>query len=225
MEQVARSRGMAVDHALGCGLAANASDSVSDIQAAVALAHRSTTVVLFLWLCGNNRAGPDGTPGCVGGATVQETEGADRTSLELPAGQKSLLEQILAVGKRTVIVLVTGGALAVDTQGAAAVVYAPYGGQAGGSAIVDVLTGVTNPSGKSPVTWYPAEFINTRPSWQMDLRAGDGVTHMHYTGTPLYKFGTGLSYTSFAYSTTGHTAGWSAIFFITEIDPLSLSHH
>lgn len=202
---IARSRGMAVNHAFGCGLADNASDCASGIDAAVALARRSETVVLFLGLCGNNRAGPDGEPGCIGGITAQETEGADRTSLELPSGQRDLLQKVLATGKKTILVLVTGGALAIDARDAAAVVYAPYGGQSGGSAIVDVLTGVTNPSGKSPITWYPAEFIHTRPSWQMDLRAGDGVTHMHYTGTPLYRFGTGESYTTFTYATTGRT--------------------
>ena len=197
---LARARGLAVEHAQGCGLNSGAAENASAIGAAVALAARSSVVVLFLGLCGNNRAGPDGTPGCSGGAKASESEGVDRTSLELPGAQQELLARVLASGTPTIVVLVTGATLALDTAGAAAVVYAPYGGQAGGAALLDVLLGDANPSGKSPVTWYRADFVHSRQPWDMDLRTGDGVTHMHYTKTPLWKFGTGLSYTQFEYA-------------------------
>ena len=103
------------------------------------------------------------------------------------------------------VVLVTGGPLAVDVLAGshAAVVYAPYGGQSAGDAIVDVLFGRCSPEGKSPVTWYPSAFVKTRASWDMNLRSGDGVTHMYYRGKPLWAFGTGLSYTHFRYVRAG----------------------
>ena len=63
--------------------------------------------------------------------------------------------------------------------------------EVGGDAIADVLDGSYNPTAKLPYTIYPAAFNLTRPITDMSLRGGEGITHLHYTGKPLWKFGTG----------------------------------
>ena len=73
-------------------------------------------------------------------------------------------------------------------------------GESGGPAIIDVLDGTFNPVGKLPYTIYPAAFNLTRPITDMSLRGGEGITHLHYTGAALWKFGSGSSYTKFAVS-------------------------
>jgi beta-glucosidase len=76
-----------------------------------------------------------------------------------------------------------------------AIVEAWYPGQAGGSAIADVLFGDYNPAGRLPVTFYKS--VSDLPSFE-DY-AMKGRTYRYFTGTPLYPFGHGLSYTTFAY--------------------------
>ena len=63
-----------------------------------------------------------------------------------------------------------------------------------------MLDGSYSPTAKLPYTIYPAAFNLTRPITDMSLRGGQGITHLHYTGTPLWKFGYGESYTTFALS-------------------------
>jgi beta-glucosidase len=123
--------------------------------------------------------------------------GGDRTSIDLPASQQRLLEQVVAVGKPTVLVLLNGSALAVNwaQQNVPAIVEAWYPGQAGGSAIADVLFGDYNPGGRLPVTFYRS--VSDLPPFE-DYSM-KGRTYRYFTGTPLYPFGHGLSYTTFAY--------------------------
>lgn len=73
-------------------------------------------------------------------------------------------------------------------------------GESGGPAIIDVLDGTFNPVGKLPYTIYPAAFNLTRPITDMSLRGGEGITHLHYKGAALWKFGSGSSYSKFAVS-------------------------
>jgi beta-glucosidase len=124
--------------------------------------------------------------------------GGDRTSIDLPAPQQQLLEKVVAVGKPTVLVLLSGSALAVNwaQQNVPAIVEAWYPGQAGGSAIADVLFGDYNPAGRLPVTFYKS--VSDLPPFE-DY-ATKGRTYRFFTGTPLYPFGHGLSYTTFAYA-------------------------
>jgi beta-glucosidase len=124
--------------------------------------------------------------------------GGDRSDINLPAAQDELLKQIVATGKPTIVVLLNGSALAVNfaDEHANAVLEAWYPGEAGAQAIADTLLGRNNPSGRLPVTFYKAE---------SDLPAFDDYsmknrTYRYFTGTPLYGFGYGLSYTRFAYS-------------------------
>ena len=124
--------------------------------------------------------------------------GGDRTSIDLPAAQQRLLERVAAVGKPTVLVLLNGSAIAVNWAHAniPAIVEAWYPGQAGGSAIADVLFGDYNPAGRLPVTFYKS-VTDLPPFESYDMK---GRTYRFFTGEPLYPFGHGLSYTTFAYS-------------------------
>lgn len=123
--------------------------------------------------------------------------GGDRTSIDLPAPQQQMLEQVMAVGKPTVLVLLNGSALAVNwaQQHVPAIVEAWYPGQAAGRAIADVLFGDYNPGGRLPVTFYKS--VADLPPF--DDYAMKGRTYRFFTGTPLYPFGYGMSYTTFAY--------------------------
>ncbi|MFL6450099.1 MAG: glycoside hydrolase family 3 C-terminal domain-containing protein [Bryobacteraceae bacterium] len=124
--------------------------------------------------------------------------GGDRTDINLPAPQEKLLKAVLDTGKPTVVVLVNGSALAVKKakDRAAALLEAWYPGQEGGTAIANTLTGVNNPGGRLPVTFY--ESIDQLPPF--DDYSMKGRTYRYFTGTPLYPFGYGLSYSDFGYS-------------------------
>ena len=124
--------------------------------------------------------------------------GGDRTTLGLPAPQERLLQQVVALGKPTVLVLLNGSALAVNWAQAnvPAIVEAWYPGQAGGTAIADVLFGDYNPAGRLPVTFY-RDTTDLPPFADYAMR---GRTYRYFEGAPLYPFGHGLSYTTFTYA-------------------------
>ncbi len=129
---------------------------------------------------------------------VEGFAGGDRTDIQLPASQLQMLKDVAATGKPMVVVLLNGSALAVNwaQEHANAILEAWYPGEFGGKAIADTLTGKNNPAGRLPVTFYSS--INDIPAF--DDYAMKGRTYRYFTGTPLYRFGYGLSYTSFAYS-------------------------
>jgi beta-glucosidase len=123
--------------------------------------------------------------------------GGDRTSLELPKAQEDLLKAVHATGKPVVLVLFSGGGVAVNWADAhvGAIVQAWYPGEEGGAALADVLIGDYNPAGRLPVTFYKsAEQLPPFESYGMD-----GRTYRYFKGEPLYPFGHGLSYTRFEY--------------------------
>ncbi|MDE2278445.1 MAG: glycoside hydrolase family 3 C-terminal domain-containing protein, partial [Xanthomonadaceae bacterium] len=124
--------------------------------------------------------------------------GGDRTSLALPAAQRALLERAAASGKPLVVVLMSGGAVALDwaKQHADAILAAWYPGQAGGAAIAQALAGDINPGGRLPVTFYRS--VHDLPPFTS--YAMQGRTYRYFHGTPLYPFGYGLSYTRFTYA-------------------------
>ncbi|HZV39295.1 MAG TPA: glycoside hydrolase family 3 C-terminal domain-containing protein [Pseudoxanthomonas sp.] len=124
--------------------------------------------------------------------------GGDRTDIRLPETQRKLLEALHATGKPVVLVLTSGSALAVDwaKQNLPAILVAWYPGQRGGNAVADVLFGDANPAGRLPVTFYKAD--EKLPAF--DDYAMRGRTYRYFDGEPLFAFGHGLSYTSFAYS-------------------------
>jgi beta-glucosidase len=126
-------------------------------------------------------------------------EEMDRPDWSLPGAQGDLIQTVYAANPRTVVVLVTAGPLAVDwaQENVPAIFTAFYDGQEQGGAIADVLLGNSNPGGKLTTTWYTGD-ATLPPIGDYDLRKGR--TYLYYQGAPLYPFGYGLSYTSFAYS-------------------------
>ncbi|MGI4829416.1 MAG: glycoside hydrolase family 3 protein [Janthinobacterium lividum] len=148
----------------------------------------------------------------VGFNNSSETEGGDR-GFDLPLGQDELIAKLAAMGKKTVVVLNAGGSVNVmpwkDQVGA--ILQSWYPGEDGGRAVSELLFGEANPSGHLPISWekqladnpslpnyYPAP-----GSKDVDYKEGiyvgyRGYDHLHRE--PLYAFGYGLSYTTFAYS-------------------------
>jgi beta-glucosidase len=124
--------------------------------------------------------------------------GGDRTDIKLPMPQEELLRQIGALGKPTVLVLLNGSALAVNwaAEHVPAIVEVWYPGQAGGEAIADVLFGDYNPGGRLPITFYRS--MEDLPPFE-DYRMASGRTYRYFEGGPLFPFGHGLSYTTFAF--------------------------
>jgi beta-glucosidase len=125
-------------------------------------------------------------------------DGGDRTDLRLPATQQKLLEAVQATGKPVVLVLTGGSALALDwaKQHVSAILMAWYPGGQGGNAVADALFGKIDPAGRLPVTFYTG--VAQLPPF--DDYAMAGRTYRYFTGQPLFPFGYGLSYTTFAYS-------------------------
>jgi beta-glucosidase len=124
--------------------------------------------------------------------------GGDRTSLDLPQQEEELLKAVKQTGKPLIVVLMNGSALAVNwaKQNADAILDAWYSGEEGGTAIAETLAGVNNPAGRLPVTFYTG--VEQLPAFE-DYSMKDR-TYRYFTGTPLYPFGYGLSYSKFAYS-------------------------
>jgi beta-glucosidase len=132
------------------------------------------------------------------GIKIDGFEGGDRTNLNLPAVQEELMAAMIATGKPVVVVLLNGGPVSSlqAHENAAAVLLAGYPGVEGGSAVADVLFGDYNPAGRLPVTYYSS--VDQLPPFEEYDMANR--TYRYFTGTPLYPFGYGLSYTSFTYS-------------------------
>ena len=129
---------------------------------------------------------------------VEGFAGGDRTDIALPRSQEELLEQIHALGKPMVLVLLNGSAVAVNwaNENVPAIVEAWYPGEEGGTAIADVLFGDYNPGGRLPVTFYKSvDQLPPFTDYDMARR-----TYRFMTERPLYPFGHGLSYTRFEYA-------------------------
>ena len=128
---------------------------------------------------------------------IEGFQGGDRVQLDLPRVQEELLERVAALGKPVVLVLLNGSAVAVKwaRDHVPAIVEAWYPGQAGGTALADVLFGDYNPAGRLPVTFYQsADQLPPFTDYSMK-----GRTYRYFGGEPLFSFGYGLSYTTFAY--------------------------
>jgi len=124
--------------------------------------------------------------------------GGDRTSLNLPEEEEALLGALKGTGKPLVVVLMNGSALAVNwaDDHANAILEAWYPGEEGGTAIAQTLAGANNPAGRLPITFYKGvEQLPDFEDYSMKNR-----TYRYFTGTPLYPFGYGLSYSKFEFS-------------------------
>jgi beta-glucosidase len=91
-------------------------------------------------------------------------------------------------------------ALGWIADNAPAIVHITNSGQEIGTAIADVIFGDYNPAGRTTMTWYAAQEDLPADVFQYDIRAGKGLTYQYFTGTPLFAFGHGLSFTTFEYS-------------------------
>jgi beta-glucosidase len=143
-----------------------------------------------------------------------EGEGFDNPDLSLPWGQDAVIEAVADANPNTVVVLETGNPVAMPWRDKVrAIVQAWYPGQEGGRAIAEILAGAVNPSGRLPLT-FPADLAQTpRPElpglgepWgtpvTIDYHEGAEIGYRWFAqqgATPLYAFGHGLGYTTFAY--------------------------
>jgi beta-glucosidase len=131
---------------------------------------------------------------------IMEGEGYDRSHLDLPGDQEQLIKDVAATGTPTVVVLYNGSAVTmahwIDDVGA--VLEAWYPGEEGGNAIADVLFGSYSPGGRLPIT-FP-QYVGQVPLYYNHLPTGRGNDYCDMSGMPLFPFGHGLSYTTFAYS-------------------------
>ncbi len=141
-----------------------------------------------------------------------ESEGFDRT-YQLPFGQEELIQAVSAANPRTIVVLTSGGSVATSNWiGKVPVVLQTwYAGQQAGNALPKLLYGDVNPSGKLPISWEKK--IEDNPTYDnyyeqpgtKDVKYSEGIFigYRYYETSqvkPLFPFGFGLSYTSFAFS-------------------------
>ncbi len=149
---------------------------------------------------------------CAGFDPKTESEGFDRT-FRLPGGQDELIRQISAVNKNTIVVITAGGNVDMTQwiDRVPAILHAWYPGQEGGTALAQILFGDYSPSGKLPVSlerrwednpafhsYYPAKG-ESRVQYSEGVFLGYRYFDRSET-KPLFAFGHGLSYTTFAYS-------------------------
>ncbi|MFD8228229.1 glycoside hydrolase family 3 C-terminal domain-containing protein [Streptomyces massasporeus] len=137
----------------------------------------------------------------------RETE--DRTTLRLPGQQERLLRAARAANPATVLALVSAYPYAVDPAELPAVLWTAHGGQAAGTALARVLAGDVSPAGRLPQTWY-ADDADLPGLLDYDV-IGSRQTYLYFEGTPLFPFGHGLSYASFAYGDLTARVGDEAV--------------
>jgi beta-glucosidase len=129
---------------------------------------------------------------------VEEGEFRDRSKLSLPGHQDALVRAVSATGVPTVVVIVGGSAITMPwLDEVDAVLMAWYPGEQGGPAIADVLFGDASPSGRLPITFPQRE--GQLPLTYDHKPTGRGDDYLDGSGAPLFPFGHGLSYTTFAW--------------------------
>ena len=187
--------------ALGSGVKVTLA-SGSDVAGATALAQASDVAIVMV---GDN-----------------QSEGHD-TDLNFPVGQNALVEAIAAANQRTIVVIKSGGAILIPwLDKVPAVLEAWYPGEEDGNAVADVLLGRVNPSGRLPMTFpksiddLPAHTPEQYPGVDRVAHYSEGVLvgYRWYDAkniAPLYPFGYGLSYTTFAYSNLKFSAATLSI--------------
>ena len=177
---LAEPRGIEVRFARGCG---PLPDEADDLDAAVDAAKDADVIVL-----------------AVGDVIEQAGEFRDRADLSLSNRQEELFSRLHALGKPIVSVLISTKPLCVNrvAEQSAAFIAAFNGGMYGGQAVAEAIFGLVNPGGKLPIS-FPRHsgqvpvYYNSLPGWH-------GGKYVDLPETPLFAFGEGLSYTTFAYS-------------------------
>lgn len=177
----------------GCDLVNDSVESLAGkddrISEAVAIAERSDVVFLCLGL----NASLEGEEGDAGNSYA----GADRKEIGLPDSQIRLLKAVCETGVPVVLLVAAGSAVSLPYayENCAAILHVWYPGQMGGAAAANLLFGKSVPSGKLPVTFYRS--VDDLPPFE-DYSM-EGRTYRYMKSVPLYPFGYGLSYASFAY--------------------------
>lgn len=176
-----------VVYAKGCEVAGQSRQGFAE---AIAAANKAEVVVMCLGLAPS-------VEGEEGDAANSEAQG-DRIHIDLPGVQEELLKEVCALGKPVVLVLFGGSAVAVNwaAEHVPAILAVWYPGEEGGTAIADVLFGEYSPAGRLPVTFVKS--LDQLPPFDDYNMAGR--TYRYMKDEPLYPFGFGLSYTTFAYS-------------------------
>lgn len=164
------------------------------VQKAVDAAKKSDIAIIF---AGSNRD--------------YETEASDRRNLKLPFGQEELIQKVLAVNPKTIVVFVAGAPFEIEniSKKSQAVVWSWFNGSEGGNALADVILGKVNPSGKLPWT-MPKDIMDSPAHATKSFPGGKTVNYAEgiligyrwfdtKNVAPLYPFGYGLSYTTFAF--------------------------
>lgn len=140
-----------------------------------------------------------------------ETEASDRRTLKLPFGQEELIKKVQAVNPRTIVVMIAGAPFDINevSKNASTLVWSWFNGSEGGNALADVILGKVNPSGKLPWTMpknimdSPAHATKSFPGGKTVNYAEGILIGYRWFDTkdiaPLYPFGYGLSYTTFAF--------------------------
>lgn len=146
---------------------------------------------------------------CVGFSNENESEGSDR-SFEMPFNQNELIQKISAVNPNTIVILNGGGNVEMESwiNGVKGLLHAWYPGGEGALAVAEIIFGVTNPSGKLPVSFESK--LEDNPTFNsywdddndlnVDFKEGIFVGYRHYdnsTVKPRFPFGYGLSYSTF----------------------------
>lgn len=183
------SSGTEVLYARGCDISGSDTDGIAE---AVALAKRAAAAVVVV----------GGRSSLAKGCTSGEFN--DAASLGLTGVQQELVERIVATGTPTVVVLINGRPLALPwmAEQVPALLEAWLPGEEGGNAVADLLFGEVNPAGRLPVSLardvgQMPLYYNHKPSGGKSMFWGE---YSDMPATPLYPFGHGLSYTSFAYA-------------------------
>ncbi len=167
-------------------------DSSRNFRNEALQAAKSADVVIF---CGGISASLEGEE------MPLEIDGfshGDRTHINLPKVQEDLMADLYKTGKPIVYVNFSGSAIALnwENEKLPAVIQAFYPGEAAGTALTRLLFGEFNPSGRLPVTFYKS--IDQLPDFKNYEMTGR--TYRYFNGAPLYRFGYGLSFTTFKYS-------------------------
>lgn len=184
------AHGIRVLYSTGCALVQNRAEHLGQPNDRLAEALMCAEAADVVIAC----VGLDETLEGEEGDTGNFSASGDKLTLNLPESQQQLMEELEKTGKPLVTVLAVGSALNVPQGNAQLLSW--YPGQAGGTALAEILFGEVNPSGKLPLTfYYSVDDLPEFTDYNMTNR-----TYRYYTGKPLYPFGYGLSYTGFAVS-------------------------
>eukprot|EP01064_Diplonema_japonicum_P011618 TRINITY_DN19024_c0_g1_i1.p1 TRINITY_DN19024_c0_g1~~TRINITY_DN19024_c0_g1_i1.p1 ORF type:complete len:764 (+),score=144.53 TRINITY_DN19024_c0_g1_i1:48-2294(+) len=153
----------------------------------------------------------DATVLVIGISTEQEAEGRDRSSIALPGAQEDLITEVVSASRGPVMVVVMAGgsvdfSVAKESSKVDSILWVGYPGQSGGQAIADALFGRVNPSGRLPATQYFKSYTTYLPMTDMNMRPdgryNPGRTYRFLTESSVYRYGDGISYTKFIYSSS-----------------------